>query len=460
MNKKKWMMAALALAMTAGCAAQETKTEDKKEETSETEAAAEETISLAGNQISAPAHVQVQDTIATITRAGTYTITGSLDDGQIVVAADKEADVNLVLDNVSIVNDASAALYIKSAKNVTVTLQGENSLTSNGFTQIDDNEDAALFSKDDLILEGEGSLTISSAGHGIAGKDDVSITDGTYDITAQAHGIQAKDSLEIDNGTFTINSQEDAIHAKNKDDGTGDIHIQNGTFTLNAKEDAIHAESALTIDNGTFDIQESYEGLEAASLTINDGTFRIVASDDGLNAASDTISPCDITVAGGNISIIAGGDAIDANGSFTMTGGQVNISGPNTGDTSILDYDGTATISKGTFLAAGASQMAQNFSQDSSQPSILYCTESHAAGDKITLTDSQGKELVSFTPVNDYSCILISTKDLKKGETYTLKAGEDSYEITMDSNTYSNFNGRGQGVMGQPGGMGPGAMRP
>ena len=262
-----------------------------------------------------------------ITEAGTYIVTGKTDDGMIIVDVDGESDdVHLILRDAVINSSSSAAVYVLSADEVYITLEGNNILSNGGkYEAIDENDiDSVIYSKDDLTINGSGSLTIdATVGHAIVCKDDMVITGGTYDLTAETDVINTNDSLAI----------------------TG------GTFNIKAGDDAIHTDGILQIDNGTFDITAA-EGLEGTYITINDGTFTINASDDGINAAQkveDYLAT--LVINGGNIKITMGQgdtDGIDSNGDIYINGGTIDITGQST-----IDYDGTAVKNGGTLILNG-----------------------------------------------------------------------------------------------------------
>jgi len=599
-------------------------------------------IQLNGSSATANSdNVQISDSTITITEEAAYILSGTLDDGTIIVKADSSAKIHLVLDGVDINSNSSAAILVLSADKVIVTLaSNHNSLSNNGtFTAIDDiNVNAVLYSKDDLSLNGSGSLTINSpAGHGISCKDDLVLAGGTYTITAANHGLDANDSIRLTASTLSIEAGKDGLHAENADDaalgfvyiadgayninanddgisagaylqiedgtfditttsvaastdtsGKGlkstnsmqissgsftissyddsmhsntDIIIHGGTYRLSSQDDGIHADATLTVNDGDINIAESYEGLEALDLVINGGNIRLIASDDGLNAAGgndasgfggrgndnfggfqgnvpqssddknswfngfggqdgvfddpaaspDTSFPVpganeeltpdtgtnnrgnrpgkikgdfsdfpdgsenlppdvipdrnmqnrpngnfgggfdnkfgggfgggtfggmsssngSITITGGTLYLQASGDGIDANGSLTITGGDITICGPNRGDTASLDYDTTATISDATFIATGATGMAQTLSS-SEQGIITINVGNQNAGTTLTLTDSKGKVLLSQTPELPYSLVILSSPDLVSGESYTLTYGTTTKTITAD----------------------------
>ena len=194
-----------------------------------------------------------------ITAEGTYIFSGTLSEGQIVVDADN-AKAQIVFDNVDITCASSAAVYVKSAEKVFVTLAegSQNTLrNTDEYVAIDDNNiDAVIFAKSDLTLNGTGSLTIVSAeGHGIVSKDDLKITGGTYDITAAGHALSGKDSVRIADGTFILTAEKDGIHAENADDKEkGYIYIADGDFTITSDGDGMDASNIVQIEDGTLDI--------------------------------------------------------------------------------------------------------------------------------------------------------------------------------------------------------------
>ena len=203
--------------------------------------------------------VVIDGQMVTITAEGTYIFSGTLSEGQIVVDADN-AKVQIVFDNVDITCASSAAVYVKSAEKVFVTLAegSQNTLrNTDEYVAIDDNNiDAVIFAKSDLTLNGTGSLTIISAeGHGIVSKDDLKITGGTYDITAAGHALSGKDSVRIADGTFILTAEKDGIHAENADDEEkGYIYIADGDFTITSDGDGMDASNIVQIEDGTFDI--------------------------------------------------------------------------------------------------------------------------------------------------------------------------------------------------------------
>lgn len=287
-------------------------------------------------------------TTVTITEAGVYVLSGTLDDGEIIVDAGDTDKVQLVLDGVDITNADGPAILVRSADKVFVTLTegSENTLSDTGEAYAADeslssNLDGVIFSKADLVLNGSGSLSINASyANGIVGRDDLKITGGTYTITAADKGIEANDSIRIENADITIDTGDDGIHTDTDDTaGKGYVCIASGTLTISAWDDGIHAATALVITGGSITVVASYEGLEGDSIDITGGDIDVTASDDGLNAAfgssetegaapqggrgggMDEADASCLCILGGSIHVTAGGDGIDTNGTFLLEGG-------------------------------------------------------------------------------------------------------------------------------------------
>ena len=250
----------------------------------------------------------------TITEEGVYVVSGTLEDGQIIVDASDSDKVQIVLDGVHINCETNAAIYVREADKVFITLAENSSNTLGGgneYTQIDDNTvDGVIFSKSDLVCNGTGSLTIEADyKHGIVSKDDLVITGGTYKITAADNGITAKDQLKILDGSFDIDAANSAVKAKNADNAElGNIYIAGGIFTIEAEQDGFHATGSIVVDDGTITVnsgddgfhaeldtiirggtilvEKSNEGLEGKRVVVNGGDITVNASDDGINAAN------------------------------------------------------------------------------------------------------------------------------------------------------------------------------
>lgn len=272
----------------------------------------------------------------------------------------------------------------------------------------------------------------------------------TEETGTSMKGLKAANSLLISGGNITVNSADDAIHSDVS------VIINGGTFSIASGDDAIHAEDTLTITAGKIHISECYEGLEALHIDVQGGDIKLIATDDGLNAAGGTDqsgteggrdgmfgggrpggggfggmssnSNGSIMVSGGTLYINSSGDGMDANGTLEISGGHTTVVGPTQGDTATLDYDKTGVITGGTFIGTGSTMMAQSFS-DSTQGVIALNAGSRPAGTEIILKDPSGKVIISRTPELDFAVVILSSPEIKKGETYTIVIGSDTGEI-------------------------------
>jgi hypothetical protein len=293
----------------------------------------------------------------TLTEEGVYVLSGEATDVTIIVGADDEAKVQIVLDGVTIENDDAPAIYVKSADKVFVTTTSRNNVmevTGSFEADGDINLDAVIFSKDDLVLNGTGTLTIVSAeGNGITSKDDLKVTGGTYSITSLLDALEANDSIRIARGDITIVTDKDGLHSENEDDDSlGYVYILGGTLNITADDDAILGNSIVQIDGGVINIETSTEGIEATQIQINGGEIDIYASDDGLNASAKTNAARTIEINGGTLTVSVGNgdtDAFDSNGTIYINGGTIDITAP----TSAFDADGTAELNGGTVTVNG-----------------------------------------------------------------------------------------------------------
>lgn len=397
----------------------------------------------------------------TIDEEGVYIISGSCTDGQIIVDADDSDKVQLVLNNLTLSSSSSAAIYVKNADKVFITSakDSENTLSATGEFQADGdtNIDGVIYSKDDITLNGSGTINISTNyGNGVVSKDDLKITDGTLNINVSNKGIEANDSVRIGGGTVNVNAENDAIHSDS------DVAIKDGTLNIISGDDGIHADNNNYILGGTVNITKCYEAIEGTKIYISGGSITAVASDDGINASSgkDSNDAQDgrqgmgemdsvdedalISISGGIINIDVSGDGIDSNGSLEISGGEIYVSGPTNSGNGALDYNGSAKITGGTLVALGMSGMAQNMSE-ATQGSIMVNFNATYTG-TITVTDSNGNEILSYKSDKYFNSIVVSSPDFKKGETYTISIGDIYQTVTLDDYIYGTGNGMGFGM--------------
>lgn len=522
------------------------------------------TINLSGQSAAVTGtSAEVADGMVTITAGGTYVVTGTMTEGRILVNAPKE-EVTLVLQDAAITCSTGSSLYVYKSKATTLYLpegtastltDGTDYTFSDSYSSAEEEEpNACLYSKSDLVIAGSGSLTVNANyNNGITGKDTLFIQKASVTVTAVNHGINGKDSLTIKDADITVTSGGDALRSTNDSDTTlgylvitgsalkltagedgiqaettltisggtatvttaggadksisddtsakglkagtqvtvtggtfqlnccddaihsnGDVTISSGSFTIATGDDGMHADDTLSISSGTIDITRSYEGLEGAKVLISGGKISIIASDDGINAAGGSDQSGSggfgfapdafgssgdylIRISGGVVTVNASGDGIDSNGDIEVTGGELYISGPTSNGDGTIDCDGSATITGGIVVAAGSTGMAENFGTASTQGSILV-NLSGSAGQAITLKDSDGNILASFTPAKAFGCVVVSAPGVAQGGTYTIAAGGTSTTVTMESLIYGSgmggFGGMGGGQQPPQGGMG------
>lgn len=318
-----------------------------------------------------------EGSVIRITDEGTYRITGTLRDGQILV--DSEGKVQLLLAGADITCSNSAAIYIMNAKKAFLTTEEgtENFLTDGStytYAAEGDNEpDAAVFSKDSLTMNGSGTLHVTgNYNEGITGKDDLVITSGTITVEAVGNGIKGKDYVAVAGGDITVNAGGDGMKSNNETDaGCGFVYIRDGRLQITAQEDGIQADTEFIADGGeilitsgggaanapaqtqdfggmgggrggmggwgdffneegttaeTEDTTSSTKAIKAGTLLwINGGSFVLDSADDGLH------SNADLSTAGGTVEVAAGGDGIHADGRADLSGGSITISRSNEG---------------------------------------------------------------------------------------------------------------------------------
>ena len=237
--------------------------------------------------------VTVEDDTLTITKAGTYKLSGEYQ-GQIKVeTADSDA-VRLVLDNANITNSSGAALNVVNADEVILySASGTTNTISDGadYTATgEDDPDAVVYSKADLTIAGEGTLKVNGNHEdGIHTNDGLVIASGTLEVNAANTGIKGKDYVDILGGTINVTAQQDGIKSTNDtDEGKGWTRLSNGTVTVNAGDDGFKASRVVEISGGSLTVEQSDEGIEAQYINISGGDVNVTSADDGMNASLKT----------------------------------------------------------------------------------------------------------------------------------------------------------------------------
>lgn len=443
--------------------ADETKADDSK--TDETKADESET----NETENAASGVYISGNIITITKEGTYVFSGALSEGQIVVDADS-AEVQLVLDNADITCASSAAIYVKNADKAFITLAegAENILMNTAeYEAIDDNNiDAVIFSKDDLTLNGKGTLTVNSEyGHGIVSKDDLKLVGGTYNITAENHALSGKDSVRIADGTYNLTSGKDGIHSENADDDEkGFVYIASGDFTIESTGDGIDASYVVQIDDGDFDITAG-DGAENVTKTHNDIPGGGTRDNMGGVAQDGEVPSGDKTSGDASGRNLNGGDGSDGSDSGSASGKQAGQTPPDRPDGD--SFDGSRPDEKtsdntggqtaqtppdkpGTDTSDGQKSHKNSQSKDIEDNTTASSASSDTGSESSSSASPDADSENNSSTSSDADST--STKGIKSdgalyvnGGTFTINSADDSFhsnsDATINDGTYTISSG-------------------
>lgn len=404
---------------------------------------------------------------------GTYVLRGELQDGSIIVNATDNATVHLVLNGAAIHSSDYAALYIEQAEAVVLTIADgtENTLTDGTAYDAEKQEDgkpsACIYSRDNLTINGSGTLSVTgNYEDAIKCNDTLKIVGTQLQISAVDDGINANDCAALVDSDITVTAGGDAIHSD------GNLAISGGSLTIAASDDAVHAEKTLVLEPAALQITRCREGLEGAYIIINSGEIHITASDDGINAVGEGSSGMEmpmmqqkanisedeiyLTINGGSIYVESSGDGLDSNGAAALNGGTLRVYGPENNGNSSLDFQYGLLLNGGNLLAAGSSGMAELPSESSAQNSLVfYLNENYAAGSTIQLTDQTGTVLADGTSGKQFNWVCASDAAITQGDSYTLWVnGTAVAQLECTGTITSSGNKTGAGGMGGMGNMG------
>jgi hypothetical protein len=321
-------------------------------------------IALNGSSITVDsAGASVVDTTLTIASAGTYEISGLLTNGRIVVDTEDDAVVRLILNRVDITNSTTAPIYIASAEKVIIVLaDGTESSLVDGASYIFDDQEAeepraALFSKSDLTICGDGALTVDgNYNDAISSQDGLVIAGGTITVNSVDDGIRGKDYVVIHDGAISVSADGNGLLSDNEEDtDRGFISIDGGEIDVASGGDGLSAASAVLISGGYFALFSgggsdgpyntavSAKGIKGqTAVVIDDGDFEIDSADDGLHSNGT------MTINGGDFVIASGDDGVHANEAMHVNGGKIRITESYEG----LESNSAITISSGEIRVA------------------------------------------------------------------------------------------------------------
>ncbi len=421
--------------------------------------------------------VTVSDGVITITKAGNYKLTGTYE-GQIKVEAADSDMIRLILNNATITNSTGAAINVVEADEVVIyTASGTTNTVSDGSSYSDTasgSPDAAIYSKSDLTLAGEGTLKVEGKyEESIHTSDGLVIASGTLEVSAANTGIKGKDYVDILDGTVTVTASQDGIKATNDSDGNrGWVRLSGGIVNISAGDDGFKAERVVEISGGTLNITQANEGIEAQYINILDGTVNVTSSDDGINASYSTTTTTDsttatstnqsaqnrqnsapqvpsgsagqasaggqapsgtmgqpqagggmggggtfevvdatINISGGTVTVNANGDGIDSNGTATLSGGTLIVNGPFTGGNASLDTNGDLLLNGTTVTAANSGDMFEAPSTNSTSGYVKISNVSNlSSGTTVQVTDSSGNVVANYKVTNSSTALILVSR--------------------------------------------------
>ena len=434
-----------------------------------------------------------------IASTGRYIIEGVLEGGSVIVNAELNSKVWILFSGTDIYCPDNACLRVEQADKVFLTLKEgtENRLESGSVYSekaVKGGTDGVIFARDDLTVNGSGSLEISGGNrHGIAANDDLVIAGGVIRIDAPDDALHANDRINIADSDLTLHAGDKGIVADKQDgsiyfesgalkisscdDGLhagGSILISGGSLMIDSEDDAVHSDTEFRLTDGILQITRAQEGIEAPRITVEGGELSISCRDDGLNAygKSDTLGaylgnlgidirkpPSEpdpelptVNISGGKITIINGlganADGIDSNGNILISGGEILISLIGNGINSAMDYGkengGILKIDGGTVIAAASAASVEEISSFSGQATLLYLQENpELSNSVITLFDPDGRIILAHAVPLSYTALLLSCPEMKTGMTYTLDVNGRREEITVtgSSGIYGPLSG-------------------
>ena len=400
------------------------------------------------------AGVSVSGSVITITADGTYVLTGTLADGQIIVDAGDAADVRLVLENAALSSSDSAPIYAKNADKVILSLpEGTESHITDSVTGMDGEEElsAAVYSVCDLTVNGSGTLYVTAnANDAITTKDDLKLNGAMLVLTAADDGLVGKDSVQIFDGTIDITAQGDGIKSTKAEEDKGFVYIGGGVLTVDAGCDGIQAETSALISGGELNITTGGGSANAAVKTGND---RFIGWQ---NSASDTDAPSEKVVKAQTYLEITGG-------TLTINGGTICVSGPTDSANGTFDSGTGFTVNGGVLLGAGSAGMMETPGGDSAQ-NVVIVSGSGQAGSMVEIRDAAGSVLVSWTVPKSFSVVTFSMPEITVGETYAVYVDGTQAASAECTGVVTGGAGGMAGGFDRGGGKGgfmdPGAQKP
>ena len=276
--------------------------------------------------------VSIDDTTVTLTTNGTYTLTGTSLQATIYIDASSEDVITLILNNVDLSSSTGPIIYIENADKVILHIKENTTNTLTDLSSSEYDKDAMIYSKDDLTINGLGTLTIDAGlQKGIKVNDDFIVYQTTLNIESEGHAIKVNNSIILEDITLNISSKSDGIQSDNDEDITKSlIYLVSGTYNITSFGDAISSAYDMTIYDGTYTLTSGYlntntDDTSAKSIKADhniyliDGIYNITSSEDAIHSDDGLI------IFDGQYTIDASDDAIHADQSLVIQDGTFDI---------------------------------------------------------------------------------------------------------------------------------------
>ena len=354
--------------------------------------------------------------IINIKGAGTFIFEGESENTQIVVNADDEAKVELVLNSVNITSKSSACIYIQNADKALVNLpEGSvSTLSDTGDTYMGNTAiESVIYSEDDIVFHGTGKLVLNAGyKHGIISDNDLKILGCDMLITANKTALCADDSARLFEAKLDLTAGVDGINV-----GKGFFYEKDSDIVVKCSDDAIHSVKELTVEGGNIEIPECREGFEGHDVLIADGRIKVHSVDDDINAfGKDGPKPC-LTVKGGELELFSEGDCLDSNGSIYIEGGKITLLSAAEDDDGAVDAVDGFYLNGGELLMLEKSGVTGRINAKSAMKYIACdLNERFPEGTEIKIKDEKDNEFEKIIATVDFSSVFYSSPKINAGK--------------------------------------------
>ena len=371
-------------------------------------------------------------------------MTGNLNNKQINLVKDTDDKITIVFDNVTIDTNTDNAICVKDnlLANFIIEKGSKNniSLLKNKPANANNNKSSVIFSDNDMVFGGEGSLSLKSEFESlIECKNNLSFVSGNYILNTKGDAHRIKNQLLVKNGNFFIESGDDAI--KITSEKNGKFYMEDGSIKIKSNDKGINSDNEVHIVSGEFNIDSKGECIGGRQVSVYGGKLNLKTDDDAINATDANQNKKSnqtgvfIRIAGGDIYIDANMDGIDSNGDLYLEGGKLFINGADNDNERIIDYNGNIILDNANgfeMIGVGPSSKMQNLGENPKQNYVIvYFANIMPANDDIVVKDKDGNVLLSHKTNKNYKAIMLTSKTLKENIKYILVAGKKEIDIDL-----------------------------